>query len=439
MRLSNISMTMRKSPLRRDSWAHPALPQGNSSCVEIAIALIVVQPNLFRWAQISVHRKEIFRGFVMKRLFFLSFVALIVNFTVPASAQQAPPLVSVAKPVVKEIVENDEFVGRFDAESEVALRSRVSGYLSSVHFKDGALVEKGDLLFTVDQRTFVTALRQATSQINIAEAAHQFAKDQLKRAEMLVKSGNIPQSTVDQRQEAFLSARGALEQARSAEELAQIDFDFTEIRAPISGRIGRNLVDPGNLISVNNTILTTIVSGDPIYFYFDIDERYFLAYARDARSRGAVLQEGGGGLEVSIQLSDETIPAQKGLLDFSENRIDEQTGTMRVRAILDNPNGILTPGLFGTVNVPGSLPYQGILVPDAALVTDQNRRLVMLVDEKGNVTPRIVRPGPKIDGYRIIRSGLDGTETIVIEGLVRARPGAVVTPELIELPLMAAE
>ena len=185
--------------------------------------------------------------------------------------------------------------------------------------------------------------------------------------------------------------------------------------------------------------MTTIVSGDPIYFFFDIDERYFLAYARDARSRGSVLQEGGGGLQVSVQLSDESIPPQIGVLDFSENRIDEQTGTMRVRAVLDNPNGILTPGLFGTVSVPGSLPYQGILVPDAALVTDQNRRLVMIVDEEGNVSPKLVRPGPKIDGYRIIRSGLDGTETIVVEGLVRARPGAVVTPELIELPLVVAE
>lgn len=375
----------------------------------------------------------------MRRFNFHIIVILITNFAFSASAQQAPPSVSVAKPVVKEIVENDEFVGRFDAESEVALRSRVSGYLSSVHFKDGTAVTKGDLLFTIDQRTFEATLRQATSQIKIAEAAHKFAKDQLERAEVLVINGNIPQSTVDQRQEAFLKARGTLEQARSAEELAQIDFEFTEIRAPISGRIDRNLVDPGNLVSVNDTVLTTIVSGDPIYFFFDIDERYFLAYARDARARGAVLQEGGGGLKVSVQLSDESIPPQTGFLDFSENRIDVQTGTMRVRAILDNPNGILTPGLFGTVNVPGSLPYQGILVPDAALVTDQNRRLVMLVDEEGKVTPRIVRPGPTIDGYRIIRSGLDGTETIVVEGLMRARPGAVVTPELIELPLVAAE
>ncbi len=355
----------------------------------------------------------------------------------PASAQQSPPPVTVAKPVIKKIIEQDEFVGRFASESEVMLRARVSGYLSAVHFKDGALVEKGDLLYTIDQRTFKTALRQAQSQINIATAAHKFAKEQLERAEALVKNGNISQSTVDERQEAFLAAQGTLEQAKSAEELAQIDLEFTEIRAPISGRIDQNLISEGNLVNQNETVLTSIVSGDPIYFFFDIDERYFLAYARDARARGSVMQEGAGGLEVTIKLSDDKIPPQKGLLDFSENRIDEQTGTMRVRAILDNPDGVLTPGLFGTVIVPGSLPYEGVLIPDAALATDQNRRIVMVIDKEGKAKGQVVRPGPMHDGYRIIRSGLDGSEQIVIDGLLRARPGATVTPELVELPAVA--
>ncbi len=205
----------------------------------------------------------------------------------------------------------------------------------------------------------------------------------------------------------------------------------------MSGRIDQALVDPGNLILANDTELTSIVSSDPIYFYFDIDERYFLAYARDARARGAALQEGGGQLQVRVSLSDASIPAQQGVLDFSENRIDAETGTMRVRAILDNPDELLTPGLFGRVNVPGSLPYEGVLIPDAAIVADQNRRLVMSVDEAGNVVPIPVRPGPRIDGYRVIREGLDGSETIVIEGIVRARPGSVVTPEMVELPLIA--
>ena len=355
------------------------------------------------------------------------------------SAQQAPPPVTVAKPVVKTIIEYDEFVGRFDAVERVEVRSRVTGYLESVHFRDGTLVDAGDLLFSIDKREFQTALRQAEAQIDIAQAAFDFSKGQLARAESLVQNGNISQSVVDERRESYLEARGALEQGKAALERAQIDYDYAEILAPISGRIDQKLLDAGNLVNANSTILTTIVSHDPIYFFFDIDERYYLSYARDARTRGTTLQEGGGGLDVVVTLSDESIPPISGRLDFSENRIDPATGTMRIRAVLDNAEGVLTPGLFGRVIVPGSLPYEGILVPDNAIVADQNRRLVMLVDNEGNVSPRPVRLGPTVDGYRVIRDGLDGSETIVVSGIVRARPGAVVTPELTVLPPVAGQ
>lgn len=366
--------------------------------------------------------------------FFATIVALIAPIL---HAQGGPPPVTVAKPVVKTIVEDDEFVGRFEAQSEVIVRSRVTGYLQHVHFEDGRLVEEGQLLFTIDQRQFQTVLRQARARIGVAEATFEFTEDQLERAESLVQNGNIAQSVLDQRREAYLAAQGALEEARASLELAELDLDYSQINAPFSGRIDRALVDPGNLVLENQTELTSIVSSDPIYFNFDIDERYFLAYSRDARTRGVSLQEGGGGLEVKVTLADETIAPLSGKLDFSENRIDEETGTMRVRAILDNPEGILTPGLFGRVNVPGSLPYKGILIPDQAVVADQNRRLVMTVNEEGLVSPKPIRPGPRIDGYRVVREGLDGTETIVIEGIVRARPGSTVAPEMIELPPVA--
>lgn len=352
-------------------------------------------------------------------------------------AQQGPLPVTVANPIVKMIVEDDEFVGRFEAKADVVIRARVSGYLESVHFADGSLVEKDQLLFTIDQRQFKTALRQAQAQIDIATATSEFASDQLERAEALVKRGSIAESAVDSRREAFLLAQGGLEQARAALELAQLDLEYSQIRAPMAGRIDQAQVDPGNLVSENESILTSIVSSDPIHFYFDIDERYFLAYARDARTRGKALQEGGGSLEIKVSLSDKSIPPQSGYLDFSENRIDEQSGTMRVRAVLENPDEILTPGLFGRVNVPGSLPYEGVLVPDEALVADQNRRLVMSVDADGKVIPIEVRPGPRIDGYRVIREGLDGSEVVVVEGIVRARPGSIVAPEKVELPLIA--
>ncbi len=373
----------------------------------------------------------------MQKILLLAMALAILLTLQSVDAQQAPPPVTVAKPVVKTIVEDDEFVGRFDSVERVEVRSRLTGYLDSAHFKDGSLVTAGDLLFSIDKREFQTALNQAESQIDIAQAAFDFSEGQLTRAESLIKNGNVSQSVVDERRGNHLEARGILEQAKSALERAQIDFDYAKIRAPISGRIDQKFLDVGNLVKANDTILTTIVSHDPIFFYFDIDERYYLAYARDARTRGTTLQEGGGGLEVVVTLSDEIIPPISGRLDFSENQIDPATGTMRIRAVLDNADGVLTPGLFGRVNVPGSLPYEGILVPDNSIVADQNRRLVMLVDEEGNVSPRPVRPGPKIDGYRVIREGLDGSETIVVSGVIRARPGAVVTPELIVLPPVA--
>jgi RND family efflux transporter MFP subunit len=343
--------------------------------------------------------------------------------------------VTVAVPVVKEIVEDDEFVGRFAAVADVQVRARVSGYLEAVHFTDGQLIEKDALLFTIDQRMFRTALTQAEAQLDVAKAQFDFAGEQFDRANQLLERGNIAQSTADERRQTYLSAQASLASATAAVEAAQIDIEFSEIRAPIAGRIGRVLTTEGNLVEANQSVLTSIVAPDPAYFYFDIDERYFLAYARDARTRGASLQEGGGRLPVRVTLSDGSVFG--GVLDFSENRLDETTGTMRVRAILPNPDGVLQPGLFGRVNVPGSLPYRGVLVPDEAIGADQNRRLVMVVDESGKVTPREVRPGPRIDGYRVIRDGLDGSEVIVIEGLMRARPGATVTPDRVTLPLVA--
>src|SRR5262245_43758105 len=238
--------------------------------------------------------------------------------TAAARAQQGGqlPPVTGAKPVVHDIVEDDEFVGRFQAVDEVTVRSRVGGYLDQVHFKDGALVNKGDLLFTIDQRPYQAAYDAAKSQVDVATSALNFSKAQLDRAEELSKSGNIPVATVDDRRREYLAAQALMQGAQASLRNAELNLEFTEITAPLSGRIDRRWVSVGNLVQADQTQLTAIVSTDPIDFYFDIDERQYFAYQRDAQSRGGSMQEGSGGLDVTVDVSDRQLQPFKGRLDF---------------------------------------------------------------------------------------------------------------------------
>lgn len=365
----------------------------------------------------------------------LSFLWLAAS---AADAQAPGPVpVTVAKPITREIVEDDEFIGRFEAVDEVTVRARVGGYLDKVHFKDGSIVKQGDLLFTIDQRPFQTALDEAKARLDVAQTLVVFTESQFRRAEKLSETGNIPISTLDDRRREYLAALAAVQGAKAAVLRTELDLEYTEIKAPLSGRIDRRLVSVGNLVQADQTALTTVVSLDPINFYFDVDERQFLAYARDARARKASLQEGAGGVDVVVRLADDAESPVKGRLDFAENRIDQATGTMRIRAQIPNKDLILQPGLFGRVNMPGSLPYKGILVPDEAIGADQDRRIVYVVDEAGKVAAKPIRIGPRNYGYRVVREGLTGDETIIINGLMRVRPGVTVKPELVVLPEQA--
>ncbi len=368
--------------------------------------------------------------------------AVVLSFlwaaTAPVLAQTPPPpTVTVAKPITREIVEDDEFIGRFEAVDEVSVRARVGGYLDKVHFRDGSIVKQGDLLFTIDQRPFQAALDEAKARLDVAKTQVDFTEAQFRRAEKLAETGNIPTSTLDDRRREYLAALAEVQGAQATLLRADLDLQFTEIKAPLPGRIDRRLVSVGNLVQADQTALTTIVSLDPINFYFDVDERQFLAYARDARARNASLQEGAGGIDVTIRLSDSSESPVSGKLDFAENRIDEATGTMRIRAQVPNKDLILQPGLFGRVNMPGSLPYKGILIPDEAIGADQDRRIVYVVDAENKVAAKPIRIGPKNYGYRVVREGLTGDETIVINGLMRVRPGVTVKPELVVLPEQA--
>ncbi|MDR7143987.1 efflux RND transporter periplasmic adaptor subunit [Rhizobium sp. BE258] len=355
-----------------------------------------------------------------------------------AEAQQAaappPPPVTVAKPVVREVVDNDEFIGRFEAVDQVSIRARVGGYLQEVHFTDGALVKKGDLLFVIDQRPFITAVNEANAALEVAKSTQEYAETQFKRAESLANSGSQSVSTLDDRRRDWVSAQANVRGAQATADRAALDLEYTKITAPISGRIDRRLISAGNLVQADQSVLTTIVSLDPIDFYFDVDERRLLNFADTARTRGSDLQQGGGGVPVQVRISDSTQKPFSGKLDFAENRVDNESGTMRIRARFENPNLVLQPGLFGRVQVEASNTYKAILVPDEAVGSDQNQRVVYIVGADGTVSTKPVRPGPRLYGYRAIREGMDGTETIVVNGLMRARPGSKITPQLIELP-----
>ncbi|RDI57980.1 RND family efflux transporter MFP subunit [Microvirga subterranea] len=375
------------------------------------------------------------------RQFWLLFVIGVecswLTMSGPAFAQPGPsqpPSVTVARPVVKDIVEQTDFIGRFEAVDEVDIRARVSGYLDKVHFQDGTLVKAGDVLFTIDPRPYQNALQQAQAAVTSSQVRLEFAQSDLDRAEQLRRSGNIADQIYDQRRQSFLTAKAELDRAQAALRQAQLDVEFTQVKSPLSGRISRRLVSVGNLVNANETVLTNVLTLDPIQFYFDVDERSYLAFSRQTQGGTRTTAEGAVN-EVLLTLTDGRLGQRKGQLDFVDNRLDAASGTIRARALFENKDLFLTPGLFGRVTVGASDPYKGILLPDEAIGSDQDRRVVYVVGENNVVNLKPVRIGPRIDGYRVIRDGLTGNETIVVNGLVRVRPGAPVTPQTTTLPL----
>jgi RND family efflux transporter MFP subunit len=351
-----------------------------------------------------------------------------------ANAALTPPPVTVAHPLVMPITEWYEFTGRFEATEAVDVRARVSGYVEQIAFEDGQMVEKGQLLFVIDRRPYEAAVEQLEAQLASTDGQVELAHAELQRAEQLVNNENISRSTYDQRIQQKRAAEAARDVAQAELRQAKLDLGFTEVYAPISGRISDRRVDQGNLVTgdPNATLLTTIVALDPIHFVFDMSESDFLGFQRavgegqlpSARDRSTVVQ---------IRLPDEPDTEtwlHIGNMDFVDNRIDGSAGTIRARAELANSDHFITPGQFGQLRLPGSPEYDALLVPDSAIVADQSNKIVLTVTEDGTVEPRSIREGPRYaGGLRIIRRGLTPDDRIIVKGLMRARPGGKVDPQ----------
>jgi RND family efflux transporter MFP subunit len=342
-----------------------------------------------------------------------------------------PPLVTVANPTSKMITDQDEYVGRFVAVDSVEVRARVSGYLEAVHFRDGQMVDKGDLLFTIDRRPFQTALDQAQANLAQAIANLAFTESDLARGQSLVGNAVISRQTLDQRTQANSIAKAAVAAQEAAVRQAALDLEFTELRAPVAGRIGDRRVSPGNLVTGgtagNTSLLATIESTDPIRFEFTLDEGSYLHYQRLAKN-GTDIANNGGSVAVKLRLLDEPTFAHEGRMDFIDNAIDRSSGTIRGRAEFANPDRTFTPGMFGRVQVAAAPPSEALLVPEAAIGTEQVRKFVFVVDSDNVARAKYVTPGPVVEGLRVI-DGLAPDDRVVVNGLMRVRPGTKVTPQ----------
>jgi RND family efflux transporter MFP subunit len=354
----------------------------------------------------------------------------------PRATQAAPPppQVTVARPVVKTVTDYTEFVGRFVAVDAVEIRARVSGYLDAIHFTDGQFVKQGGLLFTVDRRPFQVALDQARANLAQAKANLVYATTDLGRAKDLVGRNIISRQTFDQRVQSKSVAEANAAAQEAAVKQAALDLEFTELRAPVSGRIGDRRVSVGNLVAggttgATTTLLATIQSTDPIRFEFTADESSYLRYRRMTKSTPDRINNAGK-VPVKLKLLDEQIFSHPGHMDFVDNAIDTASGTIRARAVFPNPNGTLTPGMFGRIQVATGPPAEALLVPDLAIGTEQVRKYVLVVDDNDVAQPKYITLGPVIEGLRVVASGLEASDRVIVNGLMRVRPGAKVTPEM---------
>ena len=348
----------------------------------------------------------------------------------PAAPPPPPPKVTVSQPISRDVVEWEEYTGRLEAVESVEVRARVNGYLQSIHFKNGTTVKQGDLLFIIDPRPYQAELERAKADLGLANARLERTGKDVARAQMLVRSRAVSEEEVDTRVSEQRQTQESVQAARAMVNAAQLNVEFTQVRAPISGRISRNLVSVGNLInggSTQSTLLTTIVSLDPIYCYFEADERSYLKGMRQARN-GDRTNGRAGKQPVYVGLADEEAFPHQGHIDFVDNRLDQNTGTITGRAVLPNPDLLLIPGLFARIRIPAGGKYKALMLPPEAIGSDLSQQFVFVVDAQNLVQYRKVALGPIMDGLRVIRDGLQPDDWVIVNGIQRAKTGAKVDP-----------
>jgi multidrug efflux system membrane fusion protein len=350
------------------------------------------------------------------------------------AAPQAPPMpVKVSQVLEQPVTDFADFTGRTSAVDSVKLRARVWGHLQKIEFTEGADVKKGQVLFVIDQRTYKAALARSDAEVSQTEARFKRLEAEYKRAQNLARKDAISPAEFDKISGDYSEASGALSSAQAMRETAKLNLDFTEVRAPISGQIGRAMITVGNMVEsgeLGGTVLSSIVSIDPMHVYFDVDDQTFVQIrkrVRDTNSKGK--------LSVHVALSNDTGFPHTGHLDFVDNQVDPGTGTLRMRAVLPNKDRSLTPGLFVRVRVALGVPRDALLVADRAVDTDQGQKILFVVNSQNVVEKRLVKLGGLHDGLREIQSGVKSGEQVVIDGIQRVRADAVVAPTLIPMPI----
>ncbi len=346
------------------------------------------------------------------------------------AAAPPPPEVSVAPVLTEQVRQWDDATGRISAVDSVELRPRVSGYVQRVAFDEGAEVDQGDLLFVIDPRPYRAALDQAEANLARARAEAQLAGTQDARAKALVDAQAISRDEFETRRAASAQSGASVRAAEAAVAAARLDLQFTEVRAPVAGRAGRALVTAGNLAQADATLLTTVVSQDPVHVYFETDERAFLGYQAQARA-GTRADDGNA---VRIGLADETGHPHAGIVDFIDNQVDPATGTVRARAVLPNPDRVFTPGMFARVQLEGAAAAPAILIDDKAVITDQDRKYVYVVGEDNTAQRRDVVLGRMVEDLRVVQSGLAAGDRVIVNGVQKVfMPGMPVAPKAVTM------